>query len=274
MLTKTLKKDLLELARAHGLKVSARMTKLEIVAAYHAKARKPELLELARLLGHKVNTRHTKKELLNLCMPSAQTGAPAASSINMPQQKTQAVVVRGGFEATPKEQMPQEPEIELPWRYGENRLVLMAVNPNKVYGYWEITGEIETGGKRYKTGDYQLVLMLMAAAENAGAQVVQAVEIEPFGEYYFDRYLAGQTVWLELALKDRHGGAQIPVMASHKTQMPSDHISGDTEELYLTVLNYASEQPMLVFSGQDAAKGKEIDDVFKGDFDSFPRFGY
>lgn len=270
-LTKTLKKDLLELARSHGFKVAARANKQQILELYRVKARKPELLDLARLLGHKVTSRSTKQQLLELCMPAVKTEILAASSINL---KKENLPVRDGFEAAPKTQVPKEPEIHLPWRYNENRLVLMAVNPYKVYGYWEVTGEVEADGKKYQTADYQLVLNLMAAGEDAAAYVVQTVEIGPFGEFYFDHYLAGRTVWLELGLKERHGGRHIPVMYSQKTQMPSDHISEDTGELYLTVLNYDSERPTLVFSGHDGVEGDEMDDIFKAHYDSFPRFGY
>ena len=221
-LTNTLKKSLLELAPSDGFKGAARANKQQIIELYQTKARKQELLDLARLLGHKVTARNTKQQLLELCMPATKTGLPAASSINI---KNENLLVRDGFEATPKTQMPKEPEIYLPWHYDENRLVLMPVNPYKVYGYWEVTGEVEADGKKYQTADYQLVLNLMAAGEDTGAHVVQTVEIGPFGEFYFDHYLARRTVWLELGLKDRRGVGTIPGMSFHKTPMPRAHIS-------------------------------------------------
>ena len=270
-LSKTLKKDLYRLARSHGLKVTTRMTKAEIMELYGSFARKPELLDLARLLGHKVTKRSTKQELLDLCLPSKAAAEPVkASAINAGQAGP--VIAQGGAPAqSPKH---PEPEIDLPWRYYENRLVLMPVNPGRVYGYWEVTSEVDVAGQKYKTADYQLTLSLFAAKENKAAYVIKTVEISAFGEYYFDHYLAGQTVWLELGLKDRQSYKQIPVMYSLKTQMPTDYISESGEELYLTVLNGDSDKPTLVFSGQTAAGKKTDIELFLGEFESFPRFGY
>lgn len=274
-LNKTLKKDLLILARSHGLKVTTRMTKIEIIELYGSSARKQELLELARLLGHNVTTRSTKRQLLNLCLPPVTaTNELKASSINAKVAEPEVVLARDGFTATPESRMPKEPEIELPGRYNKNRLVLMPINPYKVYGYWEVTGEVQVGGQTYKTDDYQIVLQLFAMEEGGAPYVIQTVEIGPFGEFYFDHYLAGQTVWLELGLKDRHGNRQIPVLYSRKTQMPTDYVSESNDELYLTVLNGDSGKPTLVFSGHAAAGGKTADKLFFGEFESFPRFGY
>lgn len=272
-LNKTLKKDLYLLARSHGLKVTTRMTKMEIVEVYGSSARKKELLDLARLLGHKVTSRNTKQELLNLCIPPKATAeASRASAINVNKEK--ATALKGDAERLPKSPQPKEPEIDLPWRYNENRLVLMPVNPGKIYGYWEVTDEVDVAGQKYKTADYQLVLSLVAAKENNKPYVIKTVEIDAFGEYYFDHYLAGQTVWLELNLKDRHSAKQIPVLFSLKTQMPTDYISESNEELYLTVLNGDSDKPTLVFSGQTADGKKSDEKLFLGEFESFPRFGY
>lgn len=272
-LSKTLKKDLYLLARSHGLKVTTRMTKVEIVEVYGGSARKQELLDLARLLGHKVTSRNTKQELLNLCIPpKATTEASRASAINVNKEK--AAVLKGDAETLPKSPQPKEPDINLPWCYNENRLVLMPVNPGKIYGYWEVTDTVDVAGQKYKTADYQLVLSLVAVKDNNAPYVIKTVEIDAFGEYYFDHYLAGQTVWLEVGLKDRHTAKQIPVLYSRKTQMPTDYISESNEELYLTVLNGDSDKPTLVFSGQTTA-GKTADEkLFLGEFESFPRFGY
>lgn len=274
MLTKTLKKDLLELARSHGLKVTARMTKQQIMEVYYVSAKKAELFALARLLGYRVNSSHTKNQLLNLCMPVNEMPERSASGLNLPHHGERLDTERANALTTPKAHWLTEPHIELPWRYHENRLVLLPVNPNKVYGYWEVVSEIEISGKLYRTADCKLVLNLFASAENSAPFILQTVEVCNFGEYYFDHYMAGQTVWLELGIKDHGFETPVVVMASLKKQMPNDHISEDRSELYLTVLNYDSDKPVLVFSGQGDARGEEIDDIFKGDLTPFPRFGY
>lgn len=272
-LSKILKKDLYLLARSHGLKVTTKMTKIEIVAVYGSSARKQELLELAQLLGHKVTLRKTKQELLDLCIPpQLPPDTPQASAINAGKNKAATTCdTKATVSAGPK---PQEPEIDLPWRYHENRLVLMPVNPAKIYGYWEVTDEVEVAGNKYKASEYQLILNLFAVKENGAPGIIKTVEIDAFGEYYFNDYLAGQTVWLELGLKDRQTLKQIPVLYSLKTQMPTDYVSESNEELYLTVLQGDSDKPTLVFSGQ-SSEAKEIDEkLFLNEFGSFPRLGY
>lgn len=272
-LSKILKKDLYLLARSHGLKVSTRMTKIEIVAVYAGSARKQALLDLANLLGHKVTSRKTKQELLNLCIPpQLPPDTPQASAINA-SKNTAATTYdpKATVSASPK---PQEPEIDLLWRYHENRLVLMPVNPAKIYGYWELTAEIEVAGNKYKIADYQLILSLFAVKESGAPYVIKTVEIDAFGDYYFDHYLAGQIVWLELGLKDRQSSRQIQALYSLKTQMPTDYVSESNEELYLTVLQGDSGKPTLVFAGQSSG-AKEIDEkLFLNEFGSFPRLGY
>lgn len=272
-LIKTLKKDLYLLARSHGLKVTTRMTKVEIIEVYGNFARKQELLDLARLLGHKVTTRNTKQELLNLCIPpKSAVNAPMASAINVNKDKTD--VVLGAAEASLNKLKHQEPGIDLPWRYNENCLVLMPINPGKIYGYWEVTNEVGVADNKYKTADYQLVLSLFAVKDNNASYVIKTVEIDAFGEYYFNHYLAGQTVWLELGLKDRQSSKHIPVLYSLKMQMPTDCVSESNEELFLTVLNGDSDKPTLVFSGQTATGKKTDEELFLNEFESFPRFGY
>lgn len=269
-LSKTLKKDLYHLARSHGLKVTTRMTKIEILAVYASSARKREMLELAQLLGHKVTSRKTKQELLKLCLPpKSPPDTPRASAINVSKKEPAAAA-----ETVLADHKPREPQIDLPWRYHENRLVVMPVNPARVYGYWEVTAEVEVAGNKYKTAEYQLVLNLFAVKENGVPDIIKTVEIDAFGEYYFDCYLAGQTVWLELGLKDRQSLKQIPVLYSLKTQMPADYVSDSNEELYLTVLQSDSGRPTLVFAGQ-ASGAKKIDEkLFLSEFGSFPRLGY
>lgn len=269
-INKTLKKDLYLLARSHGLKVTTRMTKIEILAVYVSSARKREVLELAQLLGHKVTLRKTKQELLNLCLPPKEPlNTPRASAINVSKKEPPAAA-----ETVAVDYKPREPQIDLPWRYHENRLVVMPVNPAKVYGYWEVTDEVEVAGTKYKTADYQLVLNLFAAKENGAPEVIKTLEIDALGEYYFDYYLAGQTVWLELGLKDRQSSKQILVLYSLKTQMPTDYVSDSSEELYLTVLQGDSDRPTLVFSGQSSEAKKMDEKLFLSEFGSFPRLGY
>lgn len=269
-LTKTLKKDLLLLARSRGLKVNTHMTKKELADVIYAAWRKPDLLLLAGSLGLKTNTRMTKDDLISLCKPHLlkQESSPTFAKAK-PEAKGAAEVKP---QAAPKAAV-KEPEIILPGRYNENRLVLMPVNPYMVYGYWEVTEPVIKGyAQKAGAGNYRLALHLFAIKDNGAPYVVQSTAIGAFGEYYFRHYLAGCTVWLELSLEDEYNN-RYPVLYSLKTQMPMDHISESTEELYLTILQDGASRT-LVFSGQGNGDGSDADELFLNEFPAFPKLGY
>lgn len=272
--TKILKKDLLLLAQKHGLKATTRMTRGQILALYATRAQKKHLQELAKALGHKPAARITKAQLLSLCLPvkPAQT-----SSGLMPKAQNNAqAVTPASAKPAPKNAAPQnkEPDVELPWRYNENRLVLMPVNPYRVYGYWELTEIIERDGRKYNTHNCQLVLNLYAANADGGShRIIKSVNVKPYGEYYFNHNMAGQIVWLEIGLKERGSDCSVSVLHSLKTQMPSDHVSESAGELFLTVMDNYADKRTLVFSGRYEG-GEGLGEVFLTDFESFPKFGY
>lgn len=266
-LSKTLKKDMEALALALGVKVTPRMTKQQLVNLTNVAARREDLALLARSLGLKVTTRMTKQQLMAMCGPALcqQQAVAGVSAESSPVKPMPAPVKAASMP-------PKEPEIELPWRYNEDRLVLLPVNPGMVYGYWELTGDTIAGlvNARQITA-YKLVLNLYVIEDGGAPYVKQTLEIDAFGEYYFRHYLAGSIVWLELGLEDQHN-TQHPLLYSQKTQMPMDHISESEESLYLTVLENADGKRTLVFSGQP--EQDNADGVFMTDPEPFPKLGY
>lgn len=265
-LSKTLKKDILELALSLGVNVTPRMTKRQLINLSNAATKRDDLVLLARSLDIKVTTRMTKQHLMAICGPALSKQESSKGAFKEPAvgETTSSVQL--------KAKPTKEPEILLPWRYHENRLVLMPVNPSMVYGYWELTESTLVGliEERQITA-YRLVLNLYAVENGGTPFVIKTAEIAAFGEYYFRHYMAGCTVWLELGLKDQND-IQHPLLYSQKTQMPMDHVSDNSEGLFLTILCNDSGKRTLVFSGQ--TDNSETDDIFMTDFKPFPKLGY
>ena len=267
-LSKTLKKDMAELALSLGVKVNPRMTKQQLINLSNAAAKRDDLVLLAHSLGIKVTTRMTKQQLMAMCGPALSKQGSSSGGVfaEAPTSETASMPAR------PAVKPLREPDVELPWCYHKDSLVLMPVNPGMVYGYWELTETTAAGlVKARQITAYRLVLNLYAMQNGGAPFIINTVEIDAFGEYYFRHYLAGYTVWLELGLKDQDD-VQHPLLCSQKTQMPTDHISDNTEDLFLTILCNDSGKRTLVFSGQTG--NSETDDIFMTDFKPFPKLGY
>jgi hypothetical protein len=129
------------------------------------------------------------------------TGRPARRKV--PSLKT-PVLEKGRWED--RERFP-----ELPREYGENDLLIMAVDPGTVYAAWEITRDRLPGGGK------DLALRLVDAAGGGASRDIRVAE--RVGSGFFEIRMPGTDIVAEIGLLSAHGKF-MPILRSPVVSFP------------------------------------------------------
>jgi len=157
---------------------------------------------LARKLGLKVKKRMKKNEVFKLLEDFAKSLAS--------EKKHEPVQPR------------EARENELPQSYGSDKLVLLSVNPNLVYAYWDLSDETLSKLSRQKELVLRLydVTYVVFDGTNAHRIFEAGVHLSMTRNYYFHVPMANADHVAELGFKVE--GNFVPVLRSNVAHTPSN----------------------------------------------------
>jgi hypothetical protein len=125
----------------------------------------------------------------------------------------------------------------LTWAYDKTRLVVLPVDPYRIYAYWEVPSEIIKATQE-EGGDTRAVLRFCkedkAPAEN---RLVESFEIEidlQSANWYVPLWTAEETYRVDLALKRKDGNI-IPLGQPQLVQMPRTRPTSGLDESFMSV---------------------------------------
>ncbi|AJC73355.1 hypothetical protein AJ81_03040 [Pseudothermotoga hypogea DSM 11164 = NBRC 106472] len=173
-----------------------------------------EAKALARKLGLKVKKRMKKSEVLKLLQDFAKS---------LVSQKKEE-------KASP----PQEiRENGLPQSYGSDRLVLLSVNPNLVYVYWDLSSETLSKLSAQKEVLLRLydVTYIVFDGTNAHRIFEAGVHLSMTRNYYFHVPMANADYLAELGFKAE--GKFVPVLRSNVARTPSNTPSTSVRQRWI-----------------------------------------
>jgi len=173
-----------------------------------------EAKALARKLGLKVKKRMKKSEVLKLLQDFAKS---------LVSQKKEE-------KASP----PQEDrENGLPQSYGSDRLVLLSVNPNLVYVYWDLSSETLSKLSVQKEVLLRLydVTYIVFDGTNAHRIFEAGVHLSMTRNYYFHVPMANADYLAELGFKAE--GKFVPVLRSNVVRTPSNTPSTSVRQRWI-----------------------------------------
>lgn len=173
-----------------------------------------EAKALARKLGLKVKKRMKKSEVLKLLQNFAKS---------LVSQKKEE-------KASP----PQEDrENGLPQSYGSDRLVLLSVNPNLVYVYWDLSSETLSKLSAQKEVLLRLydVTYIVFDGTNAHRIFEAGVHLSMTRNYYFHVPMANADYLAELGFKAE--GKFVPVLRSNVARTPSNTPSTSVRQRWI-----------------------------------------
>jgi hypothetical protein len=132
-------------------------------------------------------------------------------------------------------------ETEIPGRYHDNKIVLMARDPYWCYAYWDISAKLmlDRSDEAGKSGEYRLVLRVYDVTDIIfnGKNAHRFMDIEVTGDannWYINVWEAGRTYVSELGFRTKDGKF-IVIARSNSVGMPSDKVSDKTDEEWMVV---------------------------------------
>lgn len=129
------------------------------------------------------------------------------------------------------------PEKELPMEYGENKIVIMARDPNWAFAYWEITPEILEKSRKKAGGGANLTLRVydITGIDFDGKNALSHFDIsvyERVSNWYIELGKPDRSFCADLGLLTPKGYF-IPIVRSNVIITPRDKISEITDEKWM-----------------------------------------
>lgn len=135
----------------------------------------------------------------------------------------------------------ERPELEIPNRYFDNKVVLMARDPFWCYAYWDISGGVmqTKADEAKRSGEYKLVLRVYDVTDIQfnGKNAHKYMDIEVTGDannWYINVWEAGRTYIAELGFRTADGKF-IVIARSNAVGVPSDRVSDKTDEEWMVM---------------------------------------
>lgn len=132
-------------------------------------------------------------------------------------------------------------ETDIPGRYYDDKVVLMARDPYWCYAYWDISGALmaEKTAAAKKDGSYKMVLRIYDVTDVVfnGDNAHKYIDIEVTGDannWYINVWAAGRTYVADLGLKTA-SGRFILIARSNAVGTPSDKVSDKVDEDWMEV---------------------------------------
>lgn len=211
------------------------------------KLTKKELYKLASDKKIKGRGGMTKKELIEELNP-----------FFMP--KTESKSVSSPLPEKAEKTPPSYPPIldyPIPDRYQIDTIVLLPVNPEREYAYWEISdNKVNKFCSEHQITEPVFILKLHSLTEEADVELA-SIRVGRYGNWFFDIEAPEKTLWAEVGMLDTKGNF-FSIVSSRKIKMPSNAISTVVdEETWMTVGEKIEEITKL--SGEAEIKDREVE---------------
>ena len=195
-LTRMTKVELIALARRKKIKTPASMRKNELVKAVKRGLVKLEAAKKPKPAAPS-KKKVTKKSVLKKSTP-AKTKKPVAKKSSA--KKTIA-------KKAPASRSPKPEATELPASYGDNRLVVMARDPNWAYAYWDLAPDRLrdcSRNARSTAGEPRWILRVYSAGAEEGSYFDIVIKVES-RSYYLNLSRPGARFVVAIGVVDSSG---------------------------------------------------------------------
>ncbi len=108
-------------------------------------------------------------------------------------------------QSTPKNTVPRHSvninsEYEIPEKYNIDTLVLLPVNPEKEFVFWEISDDTEKKLQfEFSLKEISYILKIFKKSDNS-KQEITSVKVDKIGKYYFYIPAQGEQIWCEIGI--------------------------------------------------------------------------
>lgn len=134
-------------------------------------------------------------------------------------------------------EVPYPPKEELPSGYGENRIVIMARDPNWSFAYWEITPETleEVKARAGQEANLTLRVYDVTGIDFDGKNALSSFDIgiyERIGSWYIELGRPDRSFCVDLGLLTPEGSF-VTIARSNIIKTPRDRVSEITDERFM-----------------------------------------
>ncbi len=136
---------------------------------------------------------------------------------------------------------PSRQETEIPQRYNDNKIVLLARDPYWCYAYWDISPDFmgEKAKEAGKSGNYDLVLRVYDVTDIVfnGGNAHKFIDIKVSGDsnnWYINVWASDRSYIVDLGFKTSDGRF-ILIARSNAVSTPRDRVSDKTDEEWMVV---------------------------------------
>ncbi len=230
MLTYT-KNQLLKLSKAEIIMIARKLK----IKNYSRKKK----IQLINAVMKAINSASETKQSVDISTSSAVGGASSDSVGSSANQETEHINPEPRFDLG---KMPEHPPVkkysELPDSYGDNRLVILPINPHYAMAYWEFTEEfinakITENGVDQSQIDWVLRLYRLLDFHDKNAPANELKDYILYGmtkKYYLDIPAPGFKYFLDFGMKDQKGNFyQIARSNTVNIPLPEIRQSGNEE---------------------------------------------
>jgi hypothetical protein len=187
------------------------------------KVTKPKVKRVKKITKPKVKVKEKKIEITTL--------PPTPKRISTPEEMVEEAKY---FEPVEIRYPPKE---ELPREYGENKIVIMARDPNWAFAYWEMTHEtLETARKKTGEGaNLTLRVYDVTGIDFNGENALSSFDIgvyERVGDWYIELRKPDRSFCVDVGLLNPEGSF-ITIARSNVITTPRDKVSEITDERFM-----------------------------------------
>ena len=115
----------------------------------------------------------------------------------------------------------QETDYKIPERYNIDTLVLLPVNPQKEFVFWEVSDATEEKFKTELMIDKVDYFLKIFKINGHSAKELKSVMVDKIGNYYFDIDIHDDKIWCELGVLNKNNEF-CTILASKKIKIPGD----------------------------------------------------
>lgn len=250
------------------LKILGESTRRALDPSILKAAPRAKLLEACRLLGLRGTSRLRKKEVVDRLSRALQSLESAKVKKRAPRTETpaeptiveHAVRSRADFEAhkyslTDRESSATEtgeaaPPRNIPWAYGRDRIRALAVDPERLYVYWEVTDEARERS-RAGLGPGGATAWLSLRIYDTTGRLFDGTNAHGYSDHridsgsrqrFFDIGKPGSEAFVEIGMKS-HEGYFVRIARSGRVTFPRRSPAPYREPQWLTV-RAGSETPV------------------------------
>lgn len=281
-LEKMRREELLEIARKNDIKGRSRMKKAELIQAILKLFRKAKAKKKAKKVrkrkGIEISLRGRRSKEQRPPTVSTEKELIEASKFEAGRQP----IYPEGVAPQPQEaKVGVEEKIEIPSRYGEDRLTLLVRDPWWIFAYWEVTPRTWEDARRRIGREVPLKQVLRVyditgieefTGENANSFF--DIELTPFADnWYINVGVPDRSYCVELGFKTP-GGSFYRILRSNTVRTPRYGMSEEISEEWMV----SEEEYWRMFAlsgGFGIGKGSpEMQELFKKRFEEMVSSGF